>query len=232
MIPARSGSQGLKGKNILELAGMPIIAHSIVPAVNCDLIDTVYLNSDSEEYLKIGEQLGAIGYKRCLELASNDASMKSVVEDFCNYIKQNSDEIDCIVILYPTYPFRTSSDIEKFICKFRAIGGRRSVVGLKEPDTHPCLIYNRTEDGVVGQYSADQCAGKFRRQEYPTVYELTHWICVVPIDEIANLNNQMIDDNTYGYLIEKDKYIVDIDDEKDYLYARSLFENNFYKIGT
>ena len=55
---------------------------------------------------------------------------------------------------------------------------------------------------------------------------------MVPIDEIANLNNQMIDDNTYGYLIEKDKYIVDIDDEKDYLYARSLFENNFYKIGT
>ena len=48
MIPARSGSKGLKDKNILDLAGKPMIAHSIIPALNCNLIDSVYLNSDSE----------------------------------------------------------------------------------------------------------------------------------------------------------------------------------------
>ena len=226
MIPARSGSKGLKNKNILDLAGVPVIAHSIIPALECGLIDSVYLNSDSEEYLKIGEQFGAISYKRDLELASSNSSMRSVVEDFCNYIRENSaDNIDCVVILYPTYPFRCESDIRDFILKFREIGGKRSVVGLKNPDTHPCLIYKQAHKGMIEPFDSDQCAGLYRRQEYPKVYELTHWICVVPISGIMELNNQLINDNTYGYLIGQCKKIVDIDDEDDYIYAKYLLEH-------
>ena len=118
----------------------------------------------------------------------------------------------------------TSSDIEEFILKFRAIGGDRSVVGLKEPDTHPCLIYHREENGVIAQFSDNLCADKFRRQQYPVLYELTHWICVVPINGISSLNNQMISDSTYGYIIGKDKEVVDIDNEKDYQYASMIIE--------
>jgi CMP-N,N'-diacetyllegionaminic acid synthase len=226
MIPARSGSKGLKDKNILDLAGKPMIAHSIIPALNCNLIDSVYLNSDSEKYLKIGEQFGAIGYKRSENLSSYDTPMKSVIEDFCKYIKQTDNEIDCIVVLYPTYPFRDASDIGDFVQTFRSIGGERSIVGLKVPDTHPCLIYDRLDNGGLEQYISEKCTGMYRRQEYPVVYELTHWICVVPIDGISELNSQMINEHTFGYLIGKDKIVVDVDIEKDYLYAKYILSQN------
>ena len=222
MIPARSGSKGLKNKNILDLAGKPLIAHSIIPAKNCDLIDSVYLNSDSENYLKIGEEFGAIAFKRSENLSYDNTSMKSVTEDFCNYIKHIDKDINCVVVLYPTYPFRTSSDIANFIQIFLSLGGERSVVGLKEPDTHPCLIYNRLNNGGIKQYFSEECKHKYRRQEYPVVYELTHWICVIPINNISELNSQMINENTFGYVIEKYKNIIDIDTEDDYHYAKYL----------
>lgn len=224
MIPARSGSQGLKGKNVLSLANKPIIAYSITPAIDCELVDEVYLNSDSVGYLRIGEQFGAKGYRRPAALATNNSSMQLVVKDFCEYIKKTDKEVDCVVVLYPTYPFRSASNIEDFIRKFRAIGRQRNIVGLKEPDTHPCLIYNRTGGGNLEQYSHELCAGMFRRQEYPAVYELTHWICVVPIDGIADLNDQMINDRTYGYLLGKDANTLNIDAVDDYLYAQFLLD--------
>ena len=224
MIPARSGSQGLKDKNILNLSGRPIISHSILPALNCNAVDKVYLNSESDKYLSIGQKYGAIGYKRNLELSSNLTTMKSVVQDFCTFIKNEDEDVDCIVILYPTYPFRESIDISNFIDKFREIGSNRSVVGLKEPDTHPCLIYHREDSGKINNFNADKCKDMYRRQEYPLVYELTHWITVVPVEGLSTLNNQMIDENTYGYRLENKKGKVDIDSVDDYLYAQYLLD--------
>lgn len=52
IIPARSGSKGLKDKNIIELCGKPLIAYSIEAAVNTNLFDRVIVSTDSEFYAK------------------------------------------------------------------------------------------------------------------------------------------------------------------------------------
>ena len=59
IIPARSGSKGLKDKNIIELCGKPLIAYSIEAAVNTNLFDRVIVSTDSEFYAKISRQYGA-----------------------------------------------------------------------------------------------------------------------------------------------------------------------------
>ena len=59
IIPARSGSKGLKDKNIKELNGKPLMAYTIEAALESGVFDCVHVSTDSEKYAEIGRQFGA-----------------------------------------------------------------------------------------------------------------------------------------------------------------------------
>ena len=59
IIPARSGSKGLKDKNIIDLCGKPLIAYSIEAAFQTGLFDRVIVSTDSEHYADIARDYGA-----------------------------------------------------------------------------------------------------------------------------------------------------------------------------
>ena len=59
IIPARSGSKGLHDKNIKLLAGRPLLAHTILSALESGVFDTVMVSTDSEEYAEISREYGA-----------------------------------------------------------------------------------------------------------------------------------------------------------------------------
>ena len=56
IIPARSGSKGLKDKNIKELNGKPLMAYTIEAALESGIFDCVHVSTDSEKYAEIGRQ--------------------------------------------------------------------------------------------------------------------------------------------------------------------------------
>ena len=56
IIPARSGSKGLKDKNIKEFAGKPLLAHSIAAAAESGVFDEIMVSTDSEEYAEIARE--------------------------------------------------------------------------------------------------------------------------------------------------------------------------------
>lgn len=221
LVPARSGSKGLSGKNIKELDGLPLIAHSIKPALECKRISEVFVNSDSKEYLSIGEKYGAKSYLRKKENAGDGASLRDVMVEFCSFIKHEMQEINAIIVLYPTYPFRSSDDLNNILDAYEKLEEGRSLIGLLEPKTHPYLIYNREDSGEIRQWSKYDPIKFYRRQDYPVAYELSHWACVVPVDGVYGFDSQMINENTFGYFIKK-KRIVDIDTIEDFKYAEYL----------
>ena len=53
VITARGGSKGLVRKNILDLAGMPLIAWTIRAAKQSKCIDRVVLSSDDDEIMAV-----------------------------------------------------------------------------------------------------------------------------------------------------------------------------------
>ncbi len=57
-VMARAGSNRIRDKNVRELHGLPLIAYSIIMAREMGA-DMVLLNTDSEEYRRIGERFGA-----------------------------------------------------------------------------------------------------------------------------------------------------------------------------
>ena len=59
IIPARSGSKGLKDKNIIDLCGKPLMAYSIIAAQDSKLFDKIIVSTDSDKYADIAESYGA-----------------------------------------------------------------------------------------------------------------------------------------------------------------------------
>ena len=75
IIPARSGSKGLKDKNIKKLNGKPLMAYSIEAARESNLYDCIHVSTDSELYADIAIQYGAeVPFLRTNETASDTAS--------------------------------------------------------------------------------------------------------------------------------------------------------------
>ena len=81
IIPARSGSKGLKDKNIIDLCGKPLIAYSIEAAFNTKLFDKVIVSTDSDTYAEISRRYGAEVFMRGENLSNDNATTYMVIED-------------------------------------------------------------------------------------------------------------------------------------------------------
>lgn len=108
IIPARGGSKGIPRKNLRLLAGKPLIAHTIGPALECPLVDRVVVNSEDAEIREVAEGLGAAVQDRPEEFW-HDSTIQEVdrllmwaVED----LEAKGAEIGIVVLLYATAPLR------------------------------------------------------------------------------------------------------------------------------
>ncbi|WP_306640420.1 cytidylyltransferase domain-containing protein [Sanyastnella coralliicola] len=85
IIPARGGSKRLEKKNIYPLLGKPLIAYTIDALKECAFVDDIFVSSDDEEILKVGEQYGAKSLLRPKELADDHTpkivAIRQAVED-------------------------------------------------------------------------------------------------------------------------------------------------------
>ena len=74
-ICARSGSKGLKSKNIRLMHGKPLIAHTILQAQSANIFDAISVSSDSKDILNVSSDYGIKNLiKRPYNLATDQAS--------------------------------------------------------------------------------------------------------------------------------------------------------------
>ena len=227
IIPARSGSKGVLDKNIKNLCGRPLMSYAIEAALGCDKIKDIFLNSDNQAYLDIGLELGVQPFLRSEELAKDDTPMNSVIINFIDCLEKQGKFFDTIVVLYPVYPLRNSDDLTRMITEFEDIGGNRPLVGMKAPDTHPYLCYNLNEDNVPQSVIDHDPNNYYRRQTYPKCFEFNLWACVLPVHSLSTLNAQLMNKETYGYIIPNDIQVVDIDTPSDFEYAEFLLQKKY-----
>jgi CMP-N-acetylneuraminic acid synthetase len=111
-IGARSGSKGLKHKNIKPLNGKPLMAWTIEAALKSTVIDLVIVSTDSQEYADIAKSYGAKVVLRPKELAGDEASLMEALQHGYRNVEQKFGTFGVIVNLQPTSPLRTSEHIE------------------------------------------------------------------------------------------------------------------------
>lgn len=119
IIPARGGSKGIPKKNLLDLCGKPLIGWSIEQAVNAELIDEVYVTSDSQEILTVGESFGAKSIKRPEEISGDNATSESAWLHALDQIETGGKKVEYVVLMQATSPIRHSFDLDKAITKMK-----------------------------------------------------------------------------------------------------------------
>jgi N-acylneuraminate cytidylyltransferase len=114
IIPARSGSKGIKNKNIKIIKGKPMIDYTIEYAKKSKIVDQIVVSTDSQKYLnKIRK------YNLIYEVLRKKKLSKDLVQDF-PVIKDAlfkseiffKTKFDYIILLRPTSPFREKNLIE------------------------------------------------------------------------------------------------------------------------
>lgn len=109
IIPARGGSKGIPKKNIIDLAGKPLIAWTIEASYCSKYITKTIVSSDSDEILEVAKNHNSNILKRPDELATDISSSEIVVK---HAIENMEEKFDYIVLLQPTSPLRDTTDID------------------------------------------------------------------------------------------------------------------------
>lgn len=221
IIPARSGSKGLKDKNIKELNGKPLLSYSVDAAIQSKLFDTVMVSTDSEHYAEVARQCGAeVPFLRSEFTSSDSASSWDAVKEVIANYKEIGKEFDVVVLLQPTSPMRTEKDIVEAFEVFKEKNAN-AVISVCEVDHSP-LWCNTLEEGNSMINFAKTNNPNGNRQQLKTFYRPNGSIYVLKTSVLENIGS-LYADECYAYIMSR-KASVDIDNIDDFKYADFLMK--------
>lgn len=217
VIPARGGSKGLPGKNVKMLGDKPLIAHTIVRALECPQVTRVVVTTDSEEIAEVARQYGAeVPFLRPDYLASDTARAIDAYLHCVDFLEaQDGKKIPEIMVLLPTAPLRRVEDISNAIGMFREKQAD-SVVSYTE-EYHPIRWhkYVDEEHRLIGVFE-DSIEN---RQSYRPTYYPNGSIYIFDMELLRS--GSYYSDNSYAYLMPR-RYSADIDSELDFDWVEFL----------
>lgn len=217
IIPARGGSKRLPRKNVLDLAGKPLIVWSIEAGLQSRYIGEVVVTSDDDEIMEIARQWGAKTLKRPDELASDTATTYDAVVHAIN----NYPSYDYIVLLQPTSPLRDANQIDD------AIGlliekDADAVISVCETEHSPLWSNTLPEDNSMAGFLPEKIKNK-RGQDLEHYYRLNGAIYICQTDRLLKEKTFFIKDNIFAFKMDR-KHSIDIDEEIDFKLAALLKE--------
>jgi len=224
IIPARSGSKGLKDKNIKLLSGKPLLAYTIEAARESGLFDEIMVSTDSREYADIAKQWGAnVPFLRSDELSNDTASSWDVVKEVIERYKNLGTEFDTVALLQPTSPLRTSNDI---IEGYKVLKEKAAnlVVGVCEMDHSP-LWSNTLPENLSMENFIRPDVVEMPRQSIPIYYRINGALYIVKVDYLMRTPD-IYGERSFATVMKKENS-VDIDNEFDFNIAEILL--NKYK---
>jgi len=225
LIPARGGSKGIPRKNIVPLAGKPLIAHTITAARQASCLDRVVVSTDDGEIAAIASSWGAeVPFLRPTELASDTASGLSVARHALAWLAEQQSYVpDVLVELQPVAPLRLGEDIDGAV-RLLLASGADTVVGLVEAE-HP--YYLRTLDGGVVAPFLPDAPEVFRRQDLPPVYRLNGALLATRTTVLRE-QHSFYGEKTRGYVMPAERSI-DIDTLLDLRIAEALLRETTHE---
>ena len=115
IIPARGGSKGIPSKNLQKVGSNPLIIRTILTALSCSRVSTVFVSTDSSQIATISESYGAKIIIRPKQLGSDYASSEDVLLHSLGCIAERNLLSNKFVFLQCTSPFLSSEDLEKVV---------------------------------------------------------------------------------------------------------------------
>lgn len=221
IIPARSGSKGLKDKNIKELAGVPLLAYSIKAAELAGLFEEIMVSTDSEKYANIAKKNGAsVPFLRSELYSGDNAGSWDVVYEVLDRYVMLGRKFDSVCLLQPTSPLRNASDIIRGY-NFFVEKKCDAITSVCEVDHSPQFTMTLPEDNSLIEFRKKTT--NVPRQKLKKYYRLNGAVYIRKI-KYENDNVLLLDKSEYAFVMER-KNSVDIDTIDDFEYAEWLIKN-------
>jgi N-acylneuraminate cytidylyltransferase/CMP-N,N'-diacetyllegionaminic acid synthase len=226
IIPARGGSKGFPGKNIVPLAGKPLIGWPIHAAKNSQYIDRIIVSTDDSNIASVAKKEGAeVPFTRPNSLATDEASTFSVIEHTLNYCFEKNDYFDYVILLESTSPLTEADDIDQALEKL--VGNRKvadSIVGVSKVEAaHPVFDVTISNDTGLIEPFLEDFAGTVRRQDISELYFYEGSVYISDI-EILLGKKGFYHHRTLPYVVPKWKAF-EVDDIVDLLCIESIMKN-------
>ena len=223
IIPARGGSKRLPRKNVLTLAGKPLIAWTIEAAVNAHIFDRVMVTTDDAEIEEIAKAYGAeVPFRRPDELSGDAASSIDVIKHSIQWYQDQGIDFTDVILLQPTSPLRD----------FRAITNAwqlylesdvESVISVCEVE-HPVeWTYCLDTNGLMSSlFNNDSSSSNNPNKKH----RLNGAIYIANIEYIFNKNKLISTKNSVGFVMDRESSI-DIDSKIDFQFADFLMQKKY-----
>lgn len=222
IIPARSGSKGLKDKNIIDLCGKPLIAYTIEAAIQSGVFSRVIVSTDSEHYAEISRNYGAEVMMRGVALSNDTATTYMVLEDILK--NRLSERIDYFVLLQPTSPLRNATHIKEAVTKFEnRFDDFDFLVSMKESEHAKVLVNPIDEDESLKYFDTD--FSNYHRQRYKDYSPNGAIFIAKPIAYLQQ--KHFFGAKALSYMM-KTEDSVDIDGFLDLVFAKVILKHNQY----
>ncbi|WP_445454318.1 acylneuraminate cytidylyltransferase family protein [Flavobacterium sp. 25HG05S-40] len=220
IIPARSGSVGVKNKNIRPIDGKPLMSYSIAFAKALG-VDRVFCSTDSEEYAEIAKQYGAeVPFLRSDFAASSTAMEQDILVDlYQKFEEHHIPQPDILVWLRPTFVFRSIADVQKCIDQLK---NDASLTASRTVCESEGRLYKVESDILVPSFD-DHGKSMMRRQDFGDRYKVFS-------TDVFRANQKNTSDDflgrKVGAVVTNKLCGLDIDDEFDFQIVENVLKHN------
>lgn len=154
IIPARSGSKGLKDKNIFMFKGKPLIMHTFDYLIEENhTYDQIIISTDSTYYMNLLKEYGVP--EKCFLLRPTCIAEDNVVDypvvlNAWAFMESKRNQLyKYIALLRPTSPFRPKGLIYDGLNILKKDSSISSVRAMRKVSEHPFRVWKKIDDTYV-----------------------------------------------------------------------------------
>jgi N-acylneuraminate cytidylyltransferase len=216
IIPARSGSKSIRGKNLSNLGGYPLLAYSVIAAKLSKRIDRVLLSTDSEEYAELGKRYGAEApFLRPAEFSTDQSSDREFMVHAMEWMRDREGSLpEFWVHLRPTTPLRNPAHLDEAVALLKDRSEATALRSAHPSPESPFKWFRRDEHGYLTALATDDTnLDRFNlpRQAYPTVFVPDGYVDVVRSSFVLN-SRLLHGDRVLGY---ESPYCTEVDSAEE-----------------
>lgn len=184
LIPARGGSKGIPHKNVMMLGGKPLIAHSILQALESRRINRVVVSTDDDEIAEVALEWGAeVPFFRPSEYAQDSSPDIDVFRHALGWLSEHESYVpDLIVHLRPTGPARRVQLIDEAVDLLESHPEADAVRSMCLALQTPYKMWRITPDGFLEPAmrvdGLTDCQS-LPRQQLPPIYWQNGYVDVI-----------------------------------------------------
>lgn len=220
VIPARGGSKRLPRKNILDLAGRPMLAYSIEIARQTGLFDEVYVSTEDEQIADVARRCGA----GVIQRPSSIAEDRSTVAQVCIHALESLREVEVFCCIYATAVLLRPESIKSARLSLDSPSSVDFVMGVSQYEHPPVQALVEDADGLLS-YMWPEWRG-VQSQFYPKLVVSNgtfYWGRKEPMLREGTFYGRRL----RGFVVPPDQ-VSDIDDIKDFERVRQILSPRRY----